>query len=97
VQGRKPQQAMWSDARPEVTSEPLVRYDLGVKLFSRVTQDPDVMGGKPCIRGMRVTAAMIVQAFAAGRTIDQMLADFPYLEEPDIHQALAFARPQRIS
>ena len=50
------------------------------------------MGGKPCIRGMRVTAGMIVEALAAGRTMEQLLGDFPYLEEQDIREALAFAR-----
>ena len=59
--------------------------------FDRITMDPEVMGGKPCIRGMRVTVGMIVEALAAGRTIEQLLADFPYVEEPDIREALAFA------
>jgi uncharacterized protein (DUF433 family) len=59
--------------------------------FSRITFDPEVMGGKPCIRGMRVTVGMIVEALAAGRTIPELLADFPYLEEQDIREALAFA------
>ena len=59
--------------------------------FDRITMDPEVMGGKPCIRGMRVTVGMIVEAMAAGRTIEQLLADFPYVEEPDIREALAFA------
>jgi uncharacterized protein (DUF433 family) len=68
-----------------------VRYDDGVPQFGRITIDPDVMGGKPCIRGMRVTVGMIVEALAAGRTIDQLLVDFPYLEEPDIREALAYA------
>lgn len=49
------------------------------------------MGGKPCIRGMRVTVGMIVEALSCGRTIEQLLSDFPYLEEPDIRQALGFA------
>jgi uncharacterized protein (DUF433 family) len=49
------------------------------------------MGGKPCIRGMRVTVGMIVEAMSAGRTIEQLLADFPYVEEPDIRESLAFA------
>ena len=49
------------------------------------------MGGKPCIRGMRVTVGMIVEALASGRTTSSLLADFPYLEEPDIREALAFA------
>ena len=53
--------------------------------------DPAVMGGKPCIRGMRVTVGMIVEAMAAGRTIEQLMADFPYIEEPDIRDALGFA------
>lgn len=53
--------------------------------------DPEVMGGKPCIRGMRVTVGMIVEALSAGRTIEELLTDFPYLEEPDIREALAFA------
>lgn len=49
------------------------------------------MGGKPCIRGMRVTVGMIVEALAAGCTVDDLLKDFPYLEEADIRAALAFA------
>ena len=53
--------------------------------------DPEVMAGKPCIRGMRVTVGMIVESFAAGRTTHELLADFPYLEEQDIREALAFA------
>jgi len=68
-----------------------MRYHGGVQEFRRITMDPEVMGGKPCIRGMRVTVGMIVEALAAGRTIEQLLADFPYLEEPDIREALAFA------
>ena len=53
--------------------------------------DPEVMGGKPCIRGVRVTVGMIVGAMSAGRTIEQLLNDFPYIEEADIREALAFA------
>ncbi len=68
-----------------------LRYHNEVQQFDRITMDPEVMGGKPCIRGMRVTVGMIVEAMAAGRTIEQLLADFPYLEEPDIREALAFA------
>jgi uncharacterized protein (DUF433 family) len=49
------------------------------------------MTGKPCIRGMRVTVGMIVEAISAGRTFQDLLADFPYLEEADIREALAFA------
>lgn len=53
--------------------------------------NPNVMGGKPCIRGMRVTVGMIVGSLAGGRTIEQMLIDFPYLEEADIREALSYA------
>ena len=49
------------------------------------------MGGKPCIRGMRVTVGMIVEAMAAGRSAEEILADFPYLEEQDIREALSYA------
>lgn len=64
---------------------------IAVQEFRRITMDPDVMGGKPCVRGMRVTLGMIVEALAAARTVEELLADFPYLEEPDIREALAFA------
>lgn len=67
------------------------RYDDDVRQFDRITMDPDVMGGKPCIRGMRVTVGMIVEALAAGRTVEQLLVDFPYIDEPDIRDAQAFA------
>jgi uncharacterized protein (DUF433 family) len=66
-----------------------------VKELPRITLDPDVMGGKPCIRGMRVTVGMILEALSAGRTIEQLLLDFPYLEEADIREALAFAAQLR--
>jgi uncharacterized protein (DUF433 family) len=62
-----------------------------VQELQRITIDPEVMGGKPCIRGMRVTVGMIVEALAAGRNVEQLLADFPYLEDQDIRAALAFA------
>jgi uncharacterized protein (DUF433 family) len=59
--------------------------------LDRITQDPRVMGGKPCVRGVRVTVGMIVGQIGAGRTIDELLADYPYLEREDILQALRYA------
>lgn len=59
--------------------------------IDRITQQPEVMGGKACIRGMRVTVGMIVGQIGAGRTIDAILADYPYLEHEDILQALRYA------
>jgi uncharacterized protein (DUF433 family) len=59
--------------------------------FDRITRKPDTMGGKACIRGMRVTVGMIVGQIGAGRGIDELLADYPYLEREDILQALRYA------
>lgn len=59
--------------------------------FDRITQQPGVMGGKACIRGMRVTVGMIVAQIGAGRSIDAVLADYPYLEHEDVLQALRYA------
>lgn len=59
--------------------------------FSRIAQDPAVMGGQPCIRGLRVTVSMIVGQIGAGRTIEELLLDYPYLEREDVLEALRFA------
>jgi len=62
-----------------------------MKLPSRITMDPRGMGGKPCIRGMRVTAGTIVGLMAAGQTTQQIVDAYPYLELDDITDALAYA------
>jgi uncharacterized protein (DUF433 family) len=59
--------------------------------FERITQDPEVMGGKPCIRGMRVTVGMIVGQIGAGRSVEELLTDYPYLERDDVLEALRYA------
>ena len=59
--------------------------------LNRITRDPDVMGGRPCIRGLRVTVGMIVGLLAAGHDEAQVLAAYPYLESDDVRQALAYA------
>jgi len=59
--------------------------------LERISFDPKVMGGKPCIRGMRVTVGMIVGLIASGKTSDQILDLYPYLEAEDITQALQYA------
>ena len=59
--------------------------------LNRITLDPDVMGGKPCIRGMRVTVGAIVGMVAAGHAHAEILKLYPYLESEDIHQALMYA------
>jgi uncharacterized protein (DUF433 family) len=59
--------------------------------LDRITFDPNVMGGKPCIRGMRVTVGTIVGLIASGATPEEILADYPYLEAEDIPAALSYA------
>ena len=59
--------------------------------FARTTQNPAVMGGKPCIRGTRVTVGMIVGQIGAGRTVDELLVDYPYIQRDDVLEALRYA------
>ena len=59
--------------------------------LTRITLDPSVMGGKPCIRGLRVTVGTVVGLLAAGHSTAQILDAYPYLEEDDIREALAYA------
>ena len=59
--------------------------------LDRITQQPEVMGGKACIRGMRVTVGMVVGQIGTGHSVDEILADYPYLEREDVMQALRYA------
>lgn len=59
--------------------------------LDRITQNPGVMGGKPCIRGMRITVGLLVGQVGAGRSVEEILADYPYLDREDIMQALRYA------
>ncbi|MCL2807954.1 MAG: DUF433 domain-containing protein [Coriobacteriia bacterium] len=59
--------------------------------FERITWQPDIMGGKACIRGMRVTVSMILSQIGAGHSIESLLDDYPYLEHEDILEALRYA------
>jgi uncharacterized protein (DUF433 family) len=62
-----------------------------METLDRITQDPGTMGGRPCIRGMRVTVGMIVGQVGAGQSIEQILSDYPYLEREDVLQAIRYA------
>lgn len=62
-----------------------------MRQFDRISHDPKIMGGKPIIRGMRVTVGMVVGQLGAGVTIDELLDDYPYLEREDVMQALQYA------
>lgn len=63
----------------------------GMPKLDHITRDPEIMAGKPCIRGMRVTVGTVVGLVASGRSDAEILAAYPYLEEDDIRQALAYA------
>jgi uncharacterized protein (DUF433 family) len=62
-----------------------------METLTRITWDSAVMGGKPCIRGMRVTVGTIVGLLAAGHSKDEILGAYPYLERDDIREALSYA------
>jgi len=78
-------------------TKPLLRFAdwytsrMPVDLLSRITHDVAVMGGRPCIRGMRVTVGTILGLMASGKTAEEILALYPYLEGEDIQAALAYA------
>ncbi len=59
--------------------------------FQRITRDPDVMGGKPCVRGIRVTVGTLLGLLASGHSEKEILGAYPYLESEDIHAALSYA------
>ena len=59
--------------------------------LDRITFDLNIMGGRACIRGMRITVALILNLVANGMTVEEIIVDYPYLESEDIHQALRYA------
>ena len=65
--------------------------NMALNHLDRITQEPGVMGGKPCIRGMRLTVGRVLSQIGAGETIDELLIDYPYLEREDIMQSLQYA------
>ena len=62
--------------------------------FDRITSDPDMLGGKPCIRGMRLSVERVLEVLSENPSWEDLRADYPELEEGDIRQALAFAASQ---
>jgi len=64
---------------------------MSIDYHSIITLEPGKRGGRPCIRGMRIAVADILGWLAHGQTVDDIIADFPELTEPDIRAALAFA------
>ena len=70
---------------------PPTRRTLRGQAFDPITRDPARMGGRPCIRDLRVTVGMVLGQLAGGRTIEQVLEDYPYLERDDVLAALDYA------
>ncbi|MFW6194531.1 MAG: DUF433 domain-containing protein [Halobacteriota archaeon] len=64
---------------------------MGQLWLDRITTDPEVMGGQPCIRGMRIPVSLIIRLVASGKTVKDILDDYPELEEDDVKQALEYA------
>ncbi len=62
-----------------------------MKQLRRITLNPEVMGGKPCIRGLRVTVGMMVGLLASGHSIEDIPNAYPYLEREDVYEALSYA------
>jgi uncharacterized protein (DUF433 family) len=62
-----------------------------MKNYTRITFDPEVKGGKPCIRGLRITVGTVVGLVAAGHSVADILRAYPYLEEEDVREALSYA------
>ena len=64
-------------------------------LLARITADPEIFGGKPIVRGMRISVELILSLLAQGETDDEIRADYPDLEPEDIRACLAYARARR--
>ncbi len=62
-----------------------------IQPFDRITVDPDIMGGKPCIRGMRFQVSLILNLVANGMTKEEIIEAYPYIEPEDISQCLRYA------
>ena len=60
-------------------------------MLERITVDPEICQGQPCIRGLRITVALILKLLASGKTPQQVVADYPELEIEDIHEAIKYA------
>jgi uncharacterized protein (DUF433 family) len=75
----------------EIEKAPTITRGESMQTLDRISQQPDVMGGKACIRGMRVTVGMIVGQVGAGHSVEEILKDYPYIEREDVMQALRYA------
>src|SRR5262249_49548097 len=73
------------------TNHPKPRYDASVSVLDRITVSPDVCGGRPCVRGLRIRVKDVLDLLAAGASREEILTDYPYLNDDDITAFLEFA------
>ena len=76
---------------PGVAARPLRDYPAHIDYLSRITVEPDKRGGKPCIRGLRITVYDVLDYLASGMTAEEIVEDFPVLTVMDVRACLAFA------
>ena len=74
-----------------VTTQRILPGEVSVLGFERITFDPNVLGGKACIRGMRISVSLIVNLVANRMTVTEIITEYPSLEEEDVAQALRYA------
>ena len=80
---------------PPRQGRPLLQREISqMEIDSRITIDPEVCGGRPCIRGLRMRVKDVLELLASGATKEEILEDFPYLESEDISAVLRFAARQ---
>ena len=84
--------AILGGTRKQIMPTPrILRWRLLMLGFDRITFDPNILGGKACIRGMRISVSLVVNLVANGMTAPQIVAEYPDLEEEDVAQALKYA------
>ena len=86
-----PQKKRYTGAAALATIAMSCDKEMVMTQLDRITQQPDVMGGKACIRRMRVTVGMVLSQIGAGHSVEEVIADYSYLEREDIMQAIRYA------
>ena len=87
----KPSSKHSGDAAIVKTSRRKSHFEPALNSFPRITRTPGVMGGKPCIKGSRMTVGMIVGQIGEGATLEELMDDFPELKREDILEAIRYA------
>ena len=86
-----PAEDIYTEADGEAVGEAVMSDD---ELLKRITTNPEIFGGKPIIRGMRISVELILSLLAQGETIEGLLADYPELEPEDIRACTAYTHDQ---